>query len=418
MNIKKEENKFLIPFILVTSLFFLWALAHNLNPILIPHLKKACNLTDLESALIDSSFFIAYFLMALPAGMFLKKYGYKNGIILGLLLFATGAFLFYPAASVLSFPFFLTALFVIASGLTFLETAANPYITVLGNPKTATQRLNLAQSFNGLGAFIAPLIGGLFILSGRHLTEYDLQTMTAEQVQAFNIAEAASVKMPYIFIGALVLLVAIVFSFINLPEIIDINRESSSVKSVLKHNHLRAGIAAQFFYVGAQVGVGSFFIRFLNSAASIDEKSAAYYLSVALLLFMAGRFIGTLLMQFIRPQKLLTAYSVINVILLLPAIFFTGMISVYTLMAVQFFMSIMFPTIFSLSIANTGSDAKLGSSLIIMSIVGGAIIPVIMGYVSDATQSIQTAYVVPLLCFLVVAYYGAAGSRINQIQNQ
>lgn len=413
-----EKNKFLLPFILVTSLFFLWALAHNLNPILIPHLKKACNLSDLESALIDSSFFIAYFLMALPAGMFLKKYGYKNGIILGLLLFAMGAFLFYPAASVLSFPFFLTALFIIASGLTFLETAANPYITVLGNPQTATQRLNLAQSFNGLGAFIAPLIGGLFILSGKNLSTTDLNSMTAEQVHTFNMAEAATVKMPYIFIGCLVLLVAIVFSFVNLPLIKDDNHHSASIKDALKHSHLRAGIVAQFFYVGAQVGVGSFFIRFLNSAASIDEKTAAYYLSVSLVLFMAGRFIGTLLMQFVSPQKLLTTYAIINVLLVLAAISLAGMVSVYTLMAVQFFMSIMFPTIFSLSIAKTGADAKLGSSLIIMAIVGGAIIPVIMGYISDATQSIQLAYIAPLLCFLVVAYYGIKGSRITQIQNQ
>lgn len=417
MNHKQDENKYLVPFIMVTSLFFLWALAHNLNPILIPHLKKACNLTDLESALIDSSFFVAYFLMAIPAGIFIKKYGYKNGIICGLLLFATGAFLFYPAANVLSFRFFLIALFIIASGLTFLETAANPYITVLGNAEKATQRLNLAQSFNGLGAFIAPLIGGMFILSGNRLSDTDLKTMTPEQVNAFNIAEAATVKMPYVFIGSLVLLVAIIFWLVRLPQINKGDMQKSNLKSVLKHKHLRWAIVAQFFYVGAQVGVGSFFIRFLGSTAGIDEKSAAFYLSVALVLFMAGRFIGTALMQLISPQKLLTVYSIINIILLAVAIYFNGMISVYTLMLVEFFMSIMFPTIFSLGIAHTGSDAKLGSSLIIMAIVGGAIIPVIMGRISDVTHSIQLAYIIPLLGFAVVAYYGAVGSRVD-IENR
>lgn len=410
---RAEKNKFLVPFIFVTSLFFLWALAHNLNPILIPHLKKACRLSDLESALIDSSFFIAYFLMAIPAGIFINKFGYKNGIILGLLLFASGAFLFYPAASVLSFPFFLTALFIIASGLTFLETAANPYITVLGNPEGAIQRLNLAQSFNGLGAFIAPLIGGVFILSGKRLSDVELKSMTSDQVLAFNLNEAASVKMPYVLIGALVLLVAIVFSRIKLPHVEENNNQHSNLKSVLSHPQIRAGIVAQFFYVGAQVGVGSFFIRFLSGTAGIAEKNAAYYLSVALVLFMAGRFFGTFLMQFIRPQKLLTTYAIINIALLCIAIFFRGMISVYSLMAVEFFMSIMFPTIFSLGIANTGSDAKLGSSLIIMSIVGGAILPLVMGHISDVTNSIQLAYIIPLLCFVAVAYYGATVNPIS-----
>lgn len=412
MSYNKDENKYLVPFILVTSLFFLWALAHNLNPILIPHLKKACSLTDLESALIDSSFFIAYFVMALPAGVFIKRYGYKNGIIFGLLLFATGAYLFYPAAEVLSFRLFLTALFIIASGLTFLETAANPYITVLGNPAKATLRLNLAQSFNGLGAFIAPLLGGLFILSGNHLTQTDLQTMSPEQINAFNMAEASTVKMPYILIGSLVLLVAIIFWLVKLPTINEGNIHQSNFKSVLKHKHLKGAIAAQFFYVGAQVGVSSFFIRFLGSTSGIDEKSAAFYLSVALILFMAGRFIGTALMQFISPRKLLAAYSVINILLLTLSIYFNGMVSVYTLMSVEFFMSIMFPTIFSLGIAQTGTDAKLGSSLIIMAIVGGAIIPVLMGQISDSTHSIKLAYCIPLICFVVVAYYGMFGSRI------
>ncbi|TAF83912.1 MAG: MFS transporter, partial [Sphingobacteriales bacterium] len=196
-----SKNKTLFPVILIISLFFLWGFAHNLNPILIPHLKKACQLTDLQSALIDSSFFIAYFAMALPAGFFMKKYGYKYGIIMGLVVFALGAFLFYPAASTRNFNFFLIALFVIASGLTFLETAANPYITVLGEPETATQRLNFAQSFNGLAATLAPLLGGMFILSGKHLSAQDEQNMSVAQLNEFLTKEASSVQLPYIIIG-------------------------------------------------------------------------------------------------------------------------------------------------------------------------------------------------------------------------
>ncbi len=408
MKTPKSEN-FIVPLILVTTLFFLWALAHNLNPILIPHLKKACQLTDFQSALIDSSFFIAYFVCAIPAGMVMKKHGYKKGIILGLLLFATGDFLFYPAATILSFPFFLFALFVIASGLAFLETAANPYVTVLGAPETSTQRLNLAQSFNGLGAFIAPLIGGRFILSGKHLTQDELNTFSPDQLHSFYLHEASSVIVPYICIGLLVLIVAIIFSRVHLPEIKD-DAIASSWSDVLKHKHLINGVIAQFFYVGAQVGVSSFFIRFLFQTAQIDEVQAAYYLSVALVLFMAGRFIGTFLMRIIAPQKLLSLYALLSIAAISYAILFKGMSSVYCLMSVEFFMSIMFPTIFSLSIYNLGGATKQASSLVIMAIVGGAFIPLLMGRISDAS-SIQTAYIVPLCCFVVVLFFGLRGYK-------
>ncbi len=410
---KQPSNKYTIPLIVVTSLFFLWALAHNLNPILIPHLKKACVLTDFQSALIDSAFFIAYFVMAIPAGVFMQKFGYKKGVITGLLLFSAGAFLFYPAASAVSYSFFLSALFVIACGLTFLETAANPYVTVLGNPETATQRLNFAQSFNGLGATLAPLIGGRFILSGKNLSDDELSIMSSEQIQQFYSNEAAAVKMPYLIIGLLVLSVALIFYKIHLPEIQEEETKATSDsgnKNIFQFSNLRAGVVAQFFYVGAQVGVGSFFIRFLGANAHVDEKTAAYYLSITLLLFMLGRFIGTALMKFIAPNKLLTSYSIINICLLMIAINFTGTVSVYALMLVEFFMSIMFPTIFSLSIQGLGSKTKLGSSLIIMSIVGGAVMPLLMGKISDAS-SIRWAYGVPMICFLPVVYFGIKGHR-------
>lgn len=409
------DRKTRLAVILITSLFFLWGFALNLNPILIPHLKKACQLSDFQSALIDSASYIAYFLIALPAGLFMKRYGYKAGITLGLLLFATGTFLFYPAAEMRHFGFFLFALFVIASGLTMLETAANPYITVLGDADSATQRLNFAQSFNGLAAFLAPLMGGTFILSGKTLTEQEQQSMTGEQLDTYLNAEAASVQMPFIVIGIVVLLVAVMIWRTSLPEIKEEEDETPKVGgSIWGEKNLILGTIAQFFYVGAQVCISSFFIRFADKVAGIDEKTAAYLLSGAFLSFMIGRFIGTYLMRFVSPPRLLALYSIANVVLLLVAVFTTGMFSVYALMGVEFFMSIMFPTIFALSIRGLGEKTKIGSSLVIMSIVGGAFFPVIMGQVSDLS-SIQTAYIVPAVCFLVVLYFAVKNNSIKTV---
>jgi FHS family L-fucose permease-like MFS transporter len=401
--------------ILITSLFFLWGFAVNLNPILIPHLKKACQLSDFQSALIDSAFYLAYFVIALPAGLFMKKFGYKAGITLGLLLFAFGAFLFYPAAAVREFTFFLVALFIIASGLTLLETAANPYITVLGDPESATQRLNFAQSFNGLAAFLAPLMGGVFILSGNTFSEEEQQAMPPVQLDEYLNMEAASVQMPFIVIGIVVLVVALLIWRTKLPEIKEEAEENQGFKgSIWEEKNLILGVVAQFFYVGAQVCISSFFIRFADQVAGIEEKTAAYLLSVAFLSFMIGRFIGTYLMKFVAPPRLLAIYSVINIVLMLVAVGTSGMASVYALVGVQFFMSIMFPTIFALSIRGLGSKTKIGSSLVIMAIAGGAIFPLIMGQVSDVS-SIQTAYIVPGLCFIVVLYFGIKNNSIKNV---
>ncbi|MCE6991770.1 L-fucose:H+ symporter permease [Dyadobacter sp. CY323] len=414
------DRKTRLAVILITSLFFLWGFALNLNPILIPHLKKACQLSDFQSALIDSASYIAYFLIALPAGLFMKKYGYKAGITFGLLLFAFGAFLFYPAAETRNFAFFLFALFVIASGLTMLETAANPYITVLGDPDSATQRLNFAQSFNGLAAFLAPLMGGTFILSGKTLSDQEQFAMSGEQLDTYLNAEASSVQMPFIAIGLVVLFVAIMFMRTPLPEIKDeetprVDTPDKIQGSIWGEKNLILGTVAQFFYVGAQVCISSFFIRFSDKVAGIEERTAAYLLSGAFLSFMIGRFIGTYLMRFVAPPRLLAIYSVINVVLLIIAVLTSGMVSVYALVGVQFFMSIMFPTIFALSIRGLGEKTKIGSSLVIMSIVGGAIFPVIMGQVSDVS-SIQTAYIVPAVCFLVVLYFAIKNSSITNVK--
>ena len=391
---------------LVTSLFFLWALAHNLNPILIPHLRKALQLTDLRSALVDSAFFIAYFVMALPAGALMKRFGYRAGIVGGLLLFATGTFLFWPAATLRSYPFFLSALFVIASGLTFLETAANPYISVLGDPATAPRRLNFAQAFNGLGAAMAAFFGGRFILSGTALSPAEQAAMEPGALDAYLANEALAVRVPYLIIGLIVLTAAILFLRIHLPEIQDTG-DRNGARDPKAWRRLWWGVAAQFCYVGAQVGVASFFIRFSGQVAGIGEQDAAYLLSVGLLLFMAGRFIGTALMRWVAAPTLLAICAACALVLVGIAVMATGLTAVIALLGVELLMSIMFPTIFSLSIEGLGRDMKLGSSLLVMSIVGGAIIPPLMGAISDR-HGIQHAYLVPLLCFVAVLLFARA----------
>ncbi|MET7038745.1 L-fucose:H+ symporter permease [Elizabethkingia miricola] len=406
----ERRRGYLFPLILVTSLFFFWGFVHNLDPVLIPHLRKAFQLTDLESSLVDFSIFIAYFLMAIPAGNVMRKYGYKSGIILGLCLFAIGAFLFIPAANTQMYIFFLGALFVIACGLAFLETAANPYVTILGPEETATRRLNFSQSFNGLAAFIAPIVGGKYILSEQSLTDAQLKALSPQELSAYIAQEAASVKGPYLVLGVIIVIVMLLFVFTKLPDIKhEDDGDKSKISHAWRHKHLRWAVVAQFFYVGAQVCVLSFFIRFVVVSAGITEKNAAFYSGLAGLAFMVGRFVGTFFMKYVKPNKLLMIYAVLSMLLTLVAVFGKGDITIYALIGVAFFMSIMFPTIFSLGIADLGKDTKIASSLIVMSIVGGAILPLGLGYISDVTHSIQYGYIVPFICFIVVFAFGKYG---------
>ena len=401
-------------FIMIASLFFLWGFVHNLDPILIPHLKKAFSLTTVQASLVDSAVFIAYFVMALPAGFLMKKYGYKAGIITGLLLFATGSYLFVPSANTQSYAFFLVALFVIACGLTILETAANPYASLLGSPEKSTQRLNLAQSFNGLAVTLAPIVGGIVIFT-KGFSKDALAAMEPAARKFALAAEASSVKTPYIVLGSVILLVALIFYFMNLPEIEDDSQEasSSSVFHALRHRHLSWAVAAQFFYVGAQVCVFSFFILYAPKAAGIDETQATWYAGFGVgMAFMCGRFIGTFFMNYVQPVKLLAIYSLICAALSVFAMFATGLAAVYAVVGISFFMSIMFPTIFSLGIKNLGADTKFGSSLIIMSIVGGAILPPLFAFIADAYQNIQFGYIVPFVCFLVILAFGVYGHKV------
>ncbi|MBL7694335.1 MAG: L-fucose:H+ symporter permease [Ferruginibacter sp.] len=392
------KNKFLLPLILITSLFFLWGLAYGLLDVLNKHFQESLNITKTRSTLLQAAYFGAYFLVALPAALFMNRYGYKKGIIAGLLLYAAGAFLFYPAAQQSSFNFFLLALFIIASGLACLETAANPYVTVLGKPETSEFRLNLSQCFNGVGSFIGPIIAANLFFGD-----------TNEK------SDLGSVQFVYIAIGMVVLLIAGLFVRTALPEIAESELVSESVqdtKPLSAHPHFINAVVAQFFYVAAQVGVAALFINYCTEAgAGVNTSEAAYLLSIAMLLFTIGRFAGTALMRTIAPNKLLSLYALVNILLCVLVITLSGWISVYALMAIFFFESVMFPTIFALGVKDLGHHTKKGSSFIIMSIVGGALVPYAMGMLSE--RSTATAYAIPLVCFVVVAWYGWKGYKIK-----
>lgn len=412
-----KKNNYIIPFIFVTSLFFLWGIANNLNGILIPHLRKALQLSNMQSTFVDTAVYLAYFLSAIPAGMILNKFGYKKGIIAGLLVFSIGAFLFIPAANTRTYEVFLLGLFIIGIGLTILETAANPYATKLGDEESATTRLNLAQSFNGLAAFVGPLLGTIFILSGKEYSADELSAMAEADKIAYLSAEAASVKMPYMILGIFLVLLAVVFVAVKFPEFKEENegKSAGSIAGALKHKHLVWAVIAQLFYVGAQVCVTSFFVRMAISGGGVDEKTAGYYLGVYGLLFMAGRFIGTIIMRFINAAKLLSLYSILCIVLSLVAMYADGKNVVLALGGLGFFMSIMFPTIFSLGIKGMNENTKPASSLIVMAIIGGAIFPVIMGRMIDHfNDNIQIGYSIPLLCFFVVLYFGLKGHKVKQ----
>jgi FHS family L-fucose permease-like MFS transporter len=337
------------------------------------------------------------------------------------MLFALGSFLFIPAADTGQYLFFLGALFIIACGLTILETVANPYVSLLGDPETATRRLNFAQSFNGLAASMAPIIGARLILT-KGSSDEELNAMTESARQLSLAAEASSVKTPYLILGGVILAIALIFYFIRLPEIKqdDEQGESKNVFHALRHKHLSWAVAAQFFYVGAQVCIFSFFILYAVEVAQIDKVVAADYLGWGCgLAFMVGRFIGVFFMRFIASERLLAIYSVLCILLCIPAIFMQGYIAIYSVIGIAFFMSIMFPTIFSLGIKGLGRDTEYGSSLIVMAIVGGAVLPLIFGYIADKTGSLQFGHVVSLGCFVIILAFALKGHKIvkNEMLN-
>lgn len=384
------------PIILITALFFFWGMANNLNDILIPQFKKAFTLTDFQSGLVQSAFYLGYFFLAIPAGLVMRRFGYKAAVVTGLCLFALGALLFFPAAEIRQYPWFLGALFVIASGLAFLETSANPLMTILGDPKHAAFRLNLAQSFNPLGSMAGVWIGQHYILSG-----------LAAISDADIVREARAVQMPYLAIGCVVLLWAVLVALSRFPHVArrETDGEKAPIRDLLKHRHFLSGVVAQFFYVGAQVGIWSYTIRYAMAETGLSDKAAASYVFAGLVAFMVGRFIGTALLRVLPATRVLAVFAVIDIGLTGYAAAFGGQNGLYALVASSFFMSIMFPTIFATSLRGLGPLTKSASSFLVMSIIGGGILTAIMGRVSDATQ-IRTAIFVPTICFVVVALYG------------
>lgn len=443
------ERKYLLPFTLVTSLFFLWSIGVNLNDVLVPHLKKAFDLTDFQSSFIQVAFFGGYFLAAFPAGRIMERIGYKKGILIGLLICSAGTLLFLPAASSREYGFFLLALFVMSSGQSFLEVGANPYVTILGPPDSSARRLNLAQSFNSVGAVLVLTLGSAFILSGVEHTAAQRAAMSPQEVQAYITSEANMVKAPYLVITSVFLFVAALIYFADLPEanMRDTRGaeedQSGGFSHVLAHPHLIKGVIAQFFYVGAQVGIGSFVIRFvkhtmpqtLNNMAAwggaflgfhqgdrasfvthvipdSPEKMAAIFLVAHQTGFMIGRFSGSWMMKRVPAPRLLAIFGAGALSCVLVGIGASGLAAVAAIVLVGFFNSIMFPTIFALSLKNLGGLTKRGSSLLVMSIIGGALIPAVMGKISDASN-IQRAFIVPLVCYLYVIYFAVRGYRPN-----
>jgi MFS transporter, FHS family, L-fucose permease len=409
------ERRFVAPFVLITSLFFLWAFGVNLNDILIPRFKNAFALSDFQSSFIQVAFFSGYCLAALPAGRLMEKIGYKRGILTGLALCASGALLFVPASTVGTYAFFLVALFVMACGQSFLEVASNPYVTILGPSDSSERRLNLAQSFNAVGAVCAMLLG-LFILTGQEYTPQQRALFSAAQEHAYRMAQASSVRIPYVLIACIFLVVAVLIVIMHLPEVSEKStqtgaEEKVSWKKVLQQGHLVKGVIAQFLYVGAQVGVGSFVIRFAqHSIPGLIARSAWYYLLGHWIGFMLGRFGGSALMKSIPAPRLLSIFGAGSLLSIAVALWAGGSVSVWAVVLIGFFHSIMFPTIFALSIKNLGPLTKRGSSLQVMAILGGAVLPAIMGRISDAT-SIRTAFIVPLICYIYIFYFAVDGYK-------
>lgn len=416
------ERRYVAPFILITSLFFLWAFGVNLNDILIPRFKNAFGLSDFQSSFIQVAFFSGYCLAALPAGRLMEKIGYKRGILTGLALCASGALLFVPASASGTYAFFLVALFVMACGQSFLEVAANPYVTILGPSESSERRLNLAQSFNAVGAVCAMLLG-LFILTGVEITSQQRAAFSAVQEQAYRAAQASSVRIPYALIACIFVVVAVLIVAMHLPEVSEGgthtgSEEKVSWRRVLQHRHLVKGVIAQFLYVGAQIGVGSFVIRFAqHSLPGSTARSAWYYLLGHWIGFMLGRFGGSALMRSVPAPRLLSVFGAGSLISITVALIAGGATSVWALVLIGFFHSIMFPTIFALSIKNLGPLTKRGSSLQVMAILGGAVLPAIMGRISDATN-IRTAFVVPLVCYVYILYFAVDGYKPDDARSE
>jgi FHS family L-fucose permease-like MFS transporter len=395
---KFTEKRFLVSFVFVTSLFMLWGIAHSMSDVLIKHFQNILGLTKSQSALVPLSVFGAYFIMSIPAGLFMKRFGYKIGVLLGLSLFAGGCFLFIPAANASSFAIFRTALFILGCGMATLETVAHPFAASLGDQKTSDQRVNFAQSFNAVGAIVGPAIGGYFLLRAIHN----------------NGAGLDAVKSLYMSIGCVIAFVAFAFSFVKVPILTDphsvdisVNATSENVatrKKLFQHKHFVWAAIAQFFNVAAQAGTWTYFINYGVEKMQFSDEKAANYMVLFMACMAAGRFVGTYLMKFIAPNKLLASFAFGSIVMCLVVAQSWGWVSYIALFAINFFFSIMFPTIFSLGLKNLGSHTQQASSFISMGVVGGAFFPYFMGLI--ANHDVAQAYYLPIVCYAVIFLFG------------
>jgi FHS family L-fucose permease-like MFS transporter len=403
---------------LIFCLFFLWAISSNLLPTMIRQLMKTCELNTFEASFTESAYWLAYFICPIPIAIFMRRFSYRVGIITGLFIAACGGLLFFPAAQVKSYGVYLCIFFVIATGMCFLETAANPYVTVLGDAETAPRRLNLAQSFNGLGAFISAMFLSKLVLSGQNYTRDTIPVDYPGGWEGYIQMETDSMKLPYLILALVLIAVAVMLIVVKLPKVGD--EENDEVKeklidfSTLKRPHLRWGVIAQFFYNGGQTAINSLFLVYCCTYTGIDEETATTFFGLYMLAFLVGRWVGTMIMARVEPTKMLTFYALANVILCIIIMVFGGHVGIYAMLAVSFFMSIIYPAQFSLALNDLGDQTKSGSAFLVMAIVGNACVPQFTAYIMHRNETFyQVAYIVPLICFAVCAYYGYNYKRLR-----
>ncbi len=398
------------PFLLVSSLFFLWGIPNNLNDVLIAQFMKSFTITRFQAGLVQSAFYMGYFLLAMPAALLMRKAGYKTGMVVGLVLFGAGALLFWPAALASEYSYFLVALFVMASGLAFLETASNPFIAQLGEPASSERRLNLAQAFNPLGAITGVLLGTVFIFSGVEMTPAGIAASKANGTyEAYLRAETLRVVSPYLALAGVAFVLATIFILTRFPtlqaETEEPGKGRGSFAELFKQRHFLLAVATQFMYVGAQVGTWSYFIQYVQTYAHQTQKLAGLFLTGTLLAFAIGRFSSAWIMLRINPARLMTSYAASNILLLSVAVLLPGWLGLWAIFLTSFFMSVMFPTIFALGLRGLGRNTKIGGSLLVMAIAGGAILTPAMGLISERAHSIAMSYLVPLVAYVCVALF-------------
>jgi MFS transporter, FHS family, L-fucose permease len=401
------------PLAMVTTLFFMWGFLTSLNDILIPHLKSIFDLNYAKAMLIQFAFFTSYFVFSLPSGKLIDAVGYKKAMVAGLFTMGVGALLFIPAASVPSFPLFLTALIVLAAGMTILQVSANPYVAVLGPEKTAASRLNLAQAFNSLGTTIGPKLGGLLILSSTVVSAEVLRQMSAADLQAYRIQQASSVKLPYLVFALALMALGVIIALFKLPRIASVEQRDAAVHdSMWRHPALILGALGIFVYVGAEVSIGSFLVNYFSQAdiGNMTERVASGFVSFYWGGAMVGRFIGSALQQKIKPHHVLGVAAMVAAVLVAASMLTLGHVAMWTIIAVGLFNSVMFPTIFTLAIEGLGPLTGDGSGLLVASIVGGAIIPEVQGVIADKI-GIHHAFFLPIICYAYIAFYAFSGSQ-------